>query len=110
MPSTGCPKTPIRRRSRRLANGAPNGGVMCADRGGFSRWTAVGLSGCIIALAEERSSAAMGSTGTGQSAARGIVRLRLQTQRLLELRAFYREKLQFPIREETSDSITFQAG
>jgi catechol-2,3-dioxygenase len=42
--------------------------------------------------------------------AQGILQLRLQTHRLTDLRAFYREKLHFPIREETSDSVTFQVG
>jgi catechol-2,3-dioxygenase len=40
----------------------------------------------------------------------GILHLRLWTHRLSELQSFYSEKLHFPIREETGDAITFQAG
>src|SRR5262249_6039465 len=40
----------------------------------------------------------------------GILSVHLHTHRLAELRAFYREKLHFPIMEETGDSVTFQAG
>jgi catechol-2,3-dioxygenase len=41
---------------------------------------------------------------------KGILRLRLHTHRLAELRAFYRDQLQFPIRDESEQSVTFQAG
>ncbi len=40
----------------------------------------------------------------------GIVQLRLQTNRLNELRRFYHKLFHFPIVEETKNSITFQAG
>jgi hypothetical protein len=42
--------------------------------------------------------------------ARGILKLCLQTHRLPEVRAFYRDTLRFPIQEESVDSVTFQAG
>lgn len=40
----------------------------------------------------------------------GIVQLRLHAHRLDELRSFYHQLFHFPIKEETKNSITFQAG
>lgn len=53
---------------------------------------------------------AAGTAREGKPGPLGIARLRLRTHRLAELRAFYHEKLHFPIREQSRDSITFQAG
>lgn len=54
--------------------------------------------------------AAADTARTDQGPALGIARLTLRTHRLPELRAFYHRKLHFPIRGETRNSITFQAG
>jgi catechol-2,3-dioxygenase len=65
-------------------------------------------AGLALGAAGERSvgEAMGGKKGTPQ----GILQLRLRTQRLAEVREFYREKLEFPIREETRDLVSFQAG
>src|SRR5262245_58107489 len=41
---------------------------------------------------------------------RGILRLRLQTAKLADLRRFYTQVLEFPIIDESKDLITFRAG
>jgi catechol-2,3-dioxygenase len=84
--------------------------MMRFNRREFCRGMLAGLSGSSVALGSAMGKGAADTAREGKPGPLGIARLRLRTHRLAELRAFYREKLQFPIREKTRDSITFQAG
>jgi catechol-2,3-dioxygenase len=83
---------------------------MRLNRREFCQGMLAGLSGSSVALAGAVGAGATETAREGQPRALGIARLRLRTHRLMELRAFYGEKFHFPIRAETRDSITFQAG
>jgi catechol-2,3-dioxygenase len=80
------------------------------DRREFCRRTLLGLSGGSVALGGAMEAAMAEAARNKEPVALGIRSLRLQTHRLAELRAFYRDKLLFPIREESANSVTFQAG
>jgi catechol-2,3-dioxygenase len=76
------------------------------NRREFCRGTLVGLPGLSLALGGPVRKPAREE----ERMARGILKLCLQTHRLPEVRAFYRDTLRFPIQEESVDSVTFQAG
>jgi catechol-2,3-dioxygenase len=87
--------------------GLPGWSFMAGDAG-----EAKGARSCASGSERRRRSTGAGVAAPAgdQRPAQGILQLRLQTHRLAEVRAFYREKLLFPIQEESGDSITFQAG
>jgi catechol-2,3-dioxygenase len=70
----------------------------------------LGVAGGSLAAGGAREGAVAKSALSNQRTDQGILTLRLRTHRLPELRAFYREKLLFPVREEIGDSVSFQAG
>ncbi len=76
------------------------------SRRDFCRQVALGLPGAMIGI-DGMLSMVSAETDAGQS---GIMQLRLQTNRLDELRPFYNKLFHFPIAEETKNSISFQAG
>ncbi|MBI3844400.1 MAG: twin-arginine translocation signal domain-containing protein [Planctomycetes bacterium] len=74
-------------------------------RRGFIQTTAAGA----LAFGLAPLSRALANEGS-KDASRGILHLRLHTRKLALLRAFYVEKLECPILEESKESITFGAG
>jgi catechol-2,3-dioxygenase len=68
----------------------------------------LGLSGAGRVLGDGAEAAVKETSRDAKGA--GILQLRLQTHRLAEVRAFYRDTLHFPVREESAGSVTFQAG
>jgi catechol-2,3-dioxygenase len=73
--------------------------AMRFNRREFCRGMLAGLSGSGVALGSAMEVAAADTAREGEPGPLGIARLRLRTHRLAELRAFYHEKLHFPIRE-----------